>query len=156
MTDRKSLVQKDHDHLIHPQHHPSEHLDPQIWVSGEHALITNLEGRTYFDGLSGMWNVAVGHGRRELVDAAASQMAKLPFATAYAGATNWPAIQLARKLKDRGLLFHARGIGRHGYVDPDGAVLLDREREAGEAENHRAQAFLPRLHRRRGLGDRGG
>ena len=97
-TDRDALVREDHQHLIHPQHHPSEHLDPQIWVSGERTLITNLEGGTYFDGLSGMWNVSVGHGRSELVQAAASQMAKLPFATAYAGATTWPAIQLARRL----------------------------------------------------------
>ena len=97
-TDRDALVREDHQHLIHPQHHPSEHLDPQIWVSGERTLITNLEGGTYFDGLSGMWNVSVGHGRSELVEAAASQMTKLAFATAYAGATTWPAIQLARRL----------------------------------------------------------
>ena len=97
-TDRNNLVREDHEHLIHPQHHPSEHLDPQIWVSGEGTLITNLEGSTYFDGLSGMWNVSVGHGRSELVEAAASQMTKLAFATAYAGATTWPAIQLARRL----------------------------------------------------------
>ena len=97
-TDRDTLVREDHEHLIHPQHHPSEHLDPQIWVSGERTLITNLEGETYFDGLSGMWNVSVGHGRSELVEAAASQSRKLAFATAYAGATTWPAIQLARRL----------------------------------------------------------
>lgn len=95
---RTFLVQQDRDHLIHPQHHPSEHLDPQIWVSGQGALITNLEGGTYFDGLSGMWNVSVGHGRTELVEAAAGQMSKLAFATAYAGSTTWPAIQLANKL----------------------------------------------------------
>ncbi|MFZ4773808.1 MAG: aspartate aminotransferase family protein [Terrimicrobiaceae bacterium] len=99
-ADRKILVRTDLRHLIHPQHHPSEHLDPQIWVAGEGVLLTNLEGGTYFDGLSGMWNVSVGHGRRELVEAAASQMARLAFATAYAGATTWPAIQLAQKLSE--------------------------------------------------------
>ena len=97
-TDRSALVRADHQHLIHPQHHPSEHTNPQIWVSGEGVLLTNLEGGTYFDGLSGMWNVSVGHGRTELVEAAAKQMSKLAFATAYAGATTGPAIQLANKL----------------------------------------------------------
>ncbi|MEI8102993.1 MAG: aminotransferase class III-fold pyridoxal phosphate-dependent enzyme, partial [Chlorobium sp.] len=93
------MLQKDHRHLIHPQHHPQDHLDPQIWVSGEGVRLTNLEGESFLDGLSGMWNVYVGHGRQELVDAAASQLKTLAFATAYAGSSNPPAIELAATLQ---------------------------------------------------------
>jgi len=59
----------------------------------------NLEGESFLDGLSGMWNVYVGHGRQELVDAAASQLKTLAFATAYAGSSNQPAIELATTLQ---------------------------------------------------------
>ena len=97
--ERPTLVFQDRSHLIHPQHHPSEHLDPQIWVSGNGVMLTNLEGKTVLDGLSSMWNVYVGHGRQELVDAAAAQLKTLAFATAYAGSTHQPAIELATTLK---------------------------------------------------------
>src|SRR5207244_4742695 len=49
------------------------------------------------DGLAGLWNVNVGHGRGELADAAAAQMKKIAFASAYVGATNEPAIRLSEK-----------------------------------------------------------
>ena len=97
--EKSELVQQDRSHLIHPQHYPDEHLDPQVWVSGRGVMLTNLEGKSFLDGLSGMWNVYVGHGRRELVDAAAAQLQTLAFATAYAGSTNKQAIELARTLK---------------------------------------------------------
>ena len=99
ITDKGALVRRDHAHLIHPQHHPSEHLDPQVWVSARGIHLTNLEGQTFVDGLSGMWNVYVGHGRRELVEAAAHQLSTLDFATAYAGSTNLPAIELVSRLR---------------------------------------------------------
>jgi len=97
--EKSAMLHKDHRHLIHPQHHPQDHLDPQIWVSGEGVRLTNLEGESFLDGLSGMWNVYVGHGRQELVDAAASQLKTLAFATAYAGSSNQPAIELATTLQ---------------------------------------------------------
>ncbi len=96
---KPALVQRDRHHLIHPQHHPSEHQDPHIWVSGKGVTLTNIEGKSYLDGLSGMWNVYAGHGRPELVKAAAAQLKTLAFATAYAGSTNLQAIELARTLK---------------------------------------------------------
>lgn len=37
-------------------------------LSGDGATITDIEGRTYIDGLSGMWNVNVGHGVRGLLN----------------------------------------------------------------------------------------
>ena len=97
--EKSAMLQKDRRHLIHPQHHPQDHLDPQIWVSGEGVRLTNLEGESFLDGLSGMWNVYVGHGRQELVDVAASQLKTLAFATAYAGSSNQPAIELATTLQ---------------------------------------------------------
>lgn len=98
--DKAARLDSDRAHLIHPQHHPSDHLDAQIWVAGEGALITNSDGNRYIDGLSGMWNVYVGHGRRELVEAASAQLSTLAFAPSYIGATSLPAIDLAERLSE--------------------------------------------------------
>lgn len=91
-------IQADREHVLHPLHHPSAHNAPKVWVSGQGALITDIEGRTYIDGLSGLWNVAVGHGRGELAEAAAGQMSTLAYCTGYVGSTNLQAIALAERL----------------------------------------------------------
>ena len=101
MTDcnRDALLQDDR-HLIHPLQHPQDHADPVVYVRGEGATVTDIDGKTYIDGLSGLWNVAVGHGRHELAEIAARQMTEMAFFSCYAGSTNIPAIQLARRLSE--------------------------------------------------------
>jgi adenosylmethionine-8-amino-7-oxononanoate aminotransferase len=91
-------TQTDLAHLIHPLYHPSAHQAPKIWVEGRGALLRDLEGNEYIDGLSCLWNVNIGHGRTELAHAAMEQMATLAFASSYTGSTNLPTIQLAEKL----------------------------------------------------------
>ncbi len=94
----EQLAKADHEHLIHPLQHPTEHAAAVIWARGEGALLWDVNGREYIDGLSGLWNVNVGHGRAELAEAAAEQMRRLAFATNYTGSSNEPAIRLANKL----------------------------------------------------------
>jgi adenosylmethionine-8-amino-7-oxononanoate aminotransferase len=96
------LVKDDQDHLIHPLHHPTDHLEPMVYVKGRGATITDINGREFIDGLAGLWNVNVGHGRQELAQAAATQMGELAYYSAYAGTSNLPAIQLAAKLVSLG------------------------------------------------------
>lgn len=85
-------------HIIHPQFHRADHRDAIIFERGEGAVLTDAEGRTYIDALSSLWNVAVGHGRRELADAAAAQMSTLGFSNSYTGYANVPSIHLTEKL----------------------------------------------------------
>ena len=61
-------------------------------------MVTDIQGRDYIDGLAGLWNVNVGHGREELGKAAADQMGELAYYSCYTGSSNIPAIQLADKL----------------------------------------------------------
>jgi putrescine---pyruvate transaminase len=96
----RDLVAADHAHLLHPLHHPSLHQHPKVWVEGRGATVTDADGRQYLDGLAGLWNVNVGHGRRELADAAMAQMSKLAYCSTYAGSTNFPAIELAERLSE--------------------------------------------------------
>ena len=88
----------DRAHLLHPLHHPSAYAGARLWVSGSGSVITDSTGRDYIDGLSGLWNVNVGHGREELADAARQQMATLAFHSSYAGGSNEKAIALAERL----------------------------------------------------------
>src|SRR6266446_3780918 len=92
------LVKADHEHLIHPLHHPIDNAEPIIYVKGRGATITDATGREYLDGLAGLWNVNVGHGRAELADAAAAQIKEIAYFSAYTGSSNVPAITLASRL----------------------------------------------------------
>src|SRR5213596_34714 len=94
------LVKADQDHLIHPLHHPVDNSEPVIYVRGRGAMIQEIGGHEYIDGLSGLWNVNVGHGRTELADAAAAQMKDLAYFTGYVGSSSIPAISLAGRLME--------------------------------------------------------
>jgi putrescine---pyruvate transaminase len=94
------LIQQDREHLIHPLYHPDDHEAPVIFVSGQGAMLRDVEGREYIDGLSCLWNVNIGHGRAELAEAAAEQMRSLAFVSNYTGSANVPAIKLATKLAE--------------------------------------------------------
>jgi putrescine aminotransferase len=92
------LLESDKRHLIHPLHHPKDHANARIFTRGEGAILHTSDGKQYIDGLSALWNVNAGHGRKELADAAAAQMEKLAYASAYAGFSNEPAIRLAERI----------------------------------------------------------
>ena len=94
------LVKADQEHLIHPLHHPSENAEPVIYVRGRGATVWDIGGHEYLDGLAGLWNVNVGHGRAELADAASAQMKELAYFTGYVGSSNIPAITLANRLME--------------------------------------------------------
>jgi adenosylmethionine-8-amino-7-oxononanoate aminotransferase len=89
---------RDRAHVLHPLHRPAAQLHAHVWVEGRGAVLVDQTGREYLDGLAGLWNVVVGHGRGELADAAARQMLALDYASGYAGGTNRPAIELAERI----------------------------------------------------------
>jgi len=92
------LVTTDQRHMIHPLHFAKDHASPKIFTAARGSMLRTSDGREYIDGLSGLWNVHIGHGRKELADVAATQMQTLDYASAYAGFSNEPAIRLANKL----------------------------------------------------------
>jgi putrescine aminotransferase len=98
MDGTAQLLESDRRFLVHPLHHPEDHKAPLLVTEGRGAILHLADGREVIDGLAGLWNVNVGHGRGELADAAAAQMRKIAYASAYVGATNEPAIRLAEKL----------------------------------------------------------
>ncbi|MBA4022046.1 MAG: aspartate aminotransferase family protein [Gordonia sp.] len=80
--------------------HFSRHGDqttPPVITRGEGARIFDDRGRSYLDGLSGLFVVQAGHGRDELAEAAAKQAKELAFFPLWSYATP-PAIELAERL----------------------------------------------------------
>ena len=53
--------------------------DVPVMVRGEGPWVWDSKGRRYLDGLSGLFVVQVGHGRRELAEAAAHQAGQLAY-----------------------------------------------------------------------------
>ena len=89
---------RDQAYLLHSLHSREAQSRAHVWVRGRGAVLVDQDGKEYLDGLAGLWNVVVGHGRRELADAAARQMTELAYASSYAGSTNRPAIALGERL----------------------------------------------------------
>ncbi len=71
--------------------------DIPVIVRGQGHRIWDSLGRSYFDGLSGLFTVQVGHGRTELAEAAAEQAAKLAYFPLWSYA-HPAAIELAERL----------------------------------------------------------
>lgn len=66
-------------------------------VAGEGVRLVDVTGKSYIDAMSGLWVVNVGHGRKEIADAAYEQMQKLVYTNTFAYAS-LPPIDLATKI----------------------------------------------------------
>jgi putrescine---pyruvate transaminase len=67
---------------------------------GEDVWVYDRDGRRYFDGTASLWYANVGHGRKEIADAVAAQMAKLESYQVFGDFANEPALELAQALSD--------------------------------------------------------
>ncbi len=67
-------------------------------VRGEGASIWDADGREYVDAMASLWYCAVGHGRREIADAVARQLATIAAYSCFEPFTNGPADELAERV----------------------------------------------------------
>src|ERR1043165_5393319 len=74
-----------------------EGITPPIITRGEGVYIWDDKGNRYIDGLAGLFVVQVGHGRKELAEAAAKQAETLAFFPLWSYATP-TAIELAERV----------------------------------------------------------
>ncbi|MEO1005855.1 MAG: aminotransferase class III-fold pyridoxal phosphate-dependent enzyme [Cyanobacteria bacterium J06638_38] len=72
----KDLTQMDVESLWHPmvQHKKYDHSPPKRMDRAQGCYVTDSAGKEYLDGVSGLWCVNVGYGRKELADAAQEQL----------------------------------------------------------------------------------
>ncbi len=66
----------------------------RVMVRGEGCRLFDAQGRSYLDGLSGLYVVNVGHGRAEIAEAMARQARELAYVSS-ASYTNLAAVELA-------------------------------------------------------------
>ena len=87
-------------YILHPATSLQTHAEagPNILVGGQGIYVKDLEGRRFIDGLSGLWNVNIGHGRAEIGEAMREQSDTLAFAPSFFGFSNVPSIELAKRL----------------------------------------------------------
>jgi putrescine aminotransferase len=69
-----------------------------VIVRGEGARVWDDAGREYLDATAGLWFANVGHGRRELAEAAAAQMQRLAAHHTFGDLANEPALRLAEQV----------------------------------------------------------
>ena len=72
----------------------------RVIVRGEGCYVWDSEGNKVIDGMSGLWCINVGYGRKRLARAAYEQMQKLPFYNSFFQCSTPPAIELAAKLAE--------------------------------------------------------
>ena len=101
------MTTPDHEHLQKAAHRHlwmhftrmSSYADHEIpvMVRGEGPWVWDSKGRRYLDGLSGLFVVQAGHGRRELAEAAAKQASELAYFPIWSYA-HPAAIELAERI----------------------------------------------------------
>lgn len=94
----QELEQQDKDHLWHGMSKHDEKARPMIATQGEGAWFTDVNGKRYLDGVSGLWCLNLGHGRKEIADAAYEQFVGLSYFPLTL--SHVPAIELSTKLSE--------------------------------------------------------
>jgi adenosylmethionine-8-amino-7-oxononanoate aminotransferase len=75
---------------------------------GEDVWVFDSDGRRYFDGTASLWYANVGHGRRELAEAALRQFERLEAYSTFADVVTPPARDLADRLSELAPMEDAR------------------------------------------------
>ena len=109
--DLEELARLDRAHVLHPisEFRRHEKQGPRIVTDGK-GIRVQIDGRWVIDGLSGLFNINIGHGRTEIADAVAAQMRKHAYYPSFWDFSSEPAIRLAERVV--GLLPQDRSL-RH-------------------------------------------
>lgn len=98
--DGNSAASRDIAHHLHPYTNLKTHLEkgPHIIAGGKGVRVFDDAGKSYIEGLSGLWCAALGFSEERLVEAATKAMRRLPFYHSFGGKASQPVIDLAEKL----------------------------------------------------------
>jgi putrescine---pyruvate transaminase len=72
----------------------------RVIVRGKGVHLWDSDGTRIIDGMSGLWNVNIGHGRSEVIEAVSRQMHELAFYNTFFKTTHLPAVELSRILAE--------------------------------------------------------
>ena len=69
-----------------------------VIASGEGAVITDTNGKDYIDATAALWYCNAGYGRREIADAVAEQLTRLPGYSSFGAYTSEATLRVADRL----------------------------------------------------------
>jgi putrescine aminotransferase len=98
-------------YMWHPMSSPmlAQKQPTLIIERGEGVYVWDVDGNRYFDAMSGLWCVNVGHGRKEIKQAIIEQLDRLEYHNSFNDMTHPTAIRLARKITE---LLNEEGMQR--------------------------------------------
>src|SRR5580658_2809182 len=98
-----SNAARDVANVLHPYTDLKTHLEvgPVVVSHGKGVRVWDDTGKQYIEGVAGLWCAALGFDNERLVQAAVTQMRKLPFYHAFAAKSHEPMIDLAEMLIER-------------------------------------------------------
>lgn len=116
------LIALDRDHFLHPWQvfDTYRHDGPLPIESGAGCYLYDADGNSYLDAVGGLWNVQLGWGREELVEAIADQARRLAYSSMFTDMTHVPAVELAVLLAEM-----APGRLDHVFFGTGGSVAID-------------------------------
>lgn len=106
---------------------PYKEIGPMTLVRGEGPYVYNAVGKKFINASSSLWNVAVGHGRKELAEIAYDQMRTLCYSSCFQQ-THPRAIELADKLCElTDNIYDKVYLGSNGTEAIETAIKLTRQ-----------------------------
>ncbi|HKU14606.1 MAG TPA: aminotransferase [Steroidobacteraceae bacterium] len=101
VPDPGATVARDIEHVLHPTTHLGRHKAQGALVieRGAGIHVYDIHGRSYIEGLAGLWCAGFGFSENELVEAAVAQLRRLPFYHGFGNKAVLPTIDLAERLK---------------------------------------------------------
>lgn len=127
----EELKKKDSKYVWHAMKGYTEESHSFIIDRAEGAWVTDIDGKEYLDGMSGLWCVNAGYGREELAKAAYDQLTKLPYFPL--SHSHNPSIMLAEKLNE--------------YLDDDYVFFFS---NSGSEANETAFKIARQYHQQKG------
>lgn len=100
---RNSTATRDIAHVLHPytDHKAHQVNGPVVISRGKGVRVWDDQGKEYIESVAGLWCAALGFDNERLVQAAATQMRKLPFYHAFTGKSHDPLVDLSEMLIER-------------------------------------------------------
>ena len=125
-VDTGAIQAMDSAHFLHPftDFQNLNSRGARVITRAEGIYIWDSEGHKILDGMSGLWCVNVGYGRRELADAAHRQMLELPYYNSFFQTTNVQAATLAAKLASLAPTIGGRSF-QHVFYSSSGSESND-------------------------------
>jgi len=101
LQDRPNSIEaRDVRSVIHGGTNLRRHLErgPLVIDKGEGIWVTDIHGKRYIEGMSGLWCISLGYGQERLVAAGTEQMRRLPYYHLTNHRGHSPVVDLAEKL----------------------------------------------------------